>query len=197
VTYVDTAKLITVGIVAKNVGFTLQKFNDQNPAEPLPFDLQIGFTKRFAHLPLCFNTTIHHLYEWDIRYNNPADVDRSNLFGTADTNAREKKYIADKFFRHFIFGADILIGKRITVTAAYNHLRRGELGLKEKMALAGFSFGATIDLNKLQIQYARNYFHLAGATNEFGLNLALGRLVGLGKGGENIGWANRYEDWPL
>jgi hypothetical protein len=63
--------------------------------------------------------------------------------------------------------------------------------------LAGFSFGTTVDLNKLQVQYARNYFHLAGATNEFGLNLALGRLVGLGKGGEKIKWSERYDDWQM
>lgn len=197
VTYYDTAKGITIGIVAKNVGVMLDKYNPDNSAEPLPFDLQLGFSKRFAHLPLRFNATAHHLYEWDVRYNNPADVEASNLFGSADTTAREKSYFADKLFRHLIFGADILIGKRITVTAAYNHLRRGELSLKDRTALAGFSFGATVDLNKLQVQYARNYFHLAGATNEFGLNLSLGRLVGLGKGGEKIAWRTQYADWAM
>lgn len=197
VTYYDTSNGITVGIVAKNMGVMLDKYNPDNSTEPLPFDLQLGFSKRFAHLPLRFNATAHHLYEWDVRYNNPADVEAANLFGTPDTTAREKRYIADKVFRHLIFGADILIGKRITVTAAYNHLRRGELALQERTALAGFSFGATVDLNKLQVQYARNYFHLAGATNEFGLNLALGRLVGLGKGGEKIGWKNQYQDWSM
>lgn len=197
VTYYDTSNGITVGIVAKNMGAMLDKYNAANPAEPMPFDLQLGFSKKFAHLPLRFNATAHHLYEWDIRYNNPADVQASNLFGSVDTAAREKRYISDKIFRHLIFGADIMLGKRITVTAAYNHLRRGELAVSTRTALAGFSFGATVDLNKLHLQYARNYFHLAGATNEIGLNLSLGRLVGLGKTGEKIGWTNSYEDWDM
>jgi len=197
VLYTDTAAGITVGAVVKNVGVTLRKFNPQNPSEPLPFDLQLGFSKRFAHLPLRFNTTVHHLYEWDIRYNNPADVSATNLFGTTDTTSRERSYFVDKLARHFIFGADFLLGKRITITAAYNHLRRQELGLKERMALAGFSFGATVHLPKFGVQYARSYYHLAGATNEFGLTLHLARLTGLGKAGERIGWRTEAQDWAL
>ncbi len=196
VLYVDTANLITVGITAKNMGFMVARYNTAEGAEPLPFDLQLGFTKRFAHLPFRLMVTAHHLYEWDVRYNNPADIDRSNLFGSADT-VDTKSYFADKLFRHLIFGGEFLMGKRITLSLAYNHLRRGELALKEKAALAGFSFGAGINLNKFQIHYARSYYHLAGAYNEFGLNISLGRVTGLGKTGARWHWSDDYPDWKL
>src|SRR5690606_36400229 len=61
ITYTDTARLITVGAVAKNMGFMLRKFNPEGSAEPLPFDLQIGISKRFEHLPLRIMATAHHL----------------------------------------------------------------------------------------------------------------------------------------
>lgn len=195
VTYYDTANLITAGIVAKNIGFMAQRYNPGHAAEPMPFDLQIGFTKRFAHLPLRFNATAHHLYEWDVRYNNPADINRSSLFGTVDSSALTKGYFGDKLFRHLIFGADILLGQRIVITGAYNHLRRGELSLADRTALAGFSFGATINLNKFTVQYARSYYHLAGATNEFGLTLSMNKAVGIGKATERWRWNKIYPDW--
>ncbi len=197
VVYHDTARGITVGAVAKAIGATLKRYNPDGAPEPLPFDLQLGFSKRFAHLPLRFSTTVHHLYRWNIRYDNPADVTSANLFGTADTTTKEKRYFADKLFRHFIFGADFLLGKRIVITGAYNHLRRGELALKDRTALTGFSFGATVQLTKLQVQYARSYYHLAGATNELGLVLQLNRLTGASGTEAKTNWRTVYDDWNL
>ena len=196
VVYTDTTNLISFGITAKNMGVMVKKYNPSGSSEPLPFDLQLGISKRFAHLPLRVMATVHHLNEWDIRYNNPDDIDRANVFGTADTTDN-KSHFGDKLFRHIIVAGELLVGKRITVTVAYNHLRRGELSLAEKRALSGFSFGAGINLNKFQIHYARSYYHLAGANNEFGLNVSLSKLTGLGKTGEKWHWSNQYEDPQL
>lgn len=196
VNYYDTASLWDFGMVAKNMGFMAKKYNPSNPAEPLPFDLQLGISKRFAHLPLRLMATLHHLYEWNIRYDNPADIANTTIFNTNDsTGTKEKSYFADKLFRHFIFGAEIAIGKRIIVSAGYNHLHRGELALKEQAGLAGFSFGLGVNLNKFHVQYARSYYHIAGAYNEFGLNMTLNQLFGIGKAGEKIHWSPTYPDW--
>ncbi len=196
VVYYDTTNFITVGAVAKNMGFMTTKYVAGNPAEPLPFDLQIGISKRFKHLPLRLMATVHHLYEWDIRYNNPNDIDRSNLFGSTAPPA-EKSYFADKLFRHFIFAAEVTLGSRLGVIVAYNHLRRGELGLADKTALAGFSFGGSLYLNKFQVHYARSYYHLAGAYNEIGLNFTLNKLFNIGQAGDRIHWNADYADWKM
>ena len=141
--------------------------------------------------------TVHHLYEWDIRYNNPADIDRTNLFGTQDSSADNKSYFTDKLFRHFIFAAELTLGKRLTVVAGYNHLRRSELGLKDVKGTAGFSFGASLNLNKIQVHYARSYYHMAGATSELGLNLNMNKLLNLGTAGKKIHWGEEYADWQM
>ena len=197
VTYIDTSNLITIGAVAKNMGVMLKKYTNTNPAEPMPFDLQIGISKRFRYVPLRLFATAHHLYEWDIRYDNPADRQTNNLFGNTDTTTKEKKYFGDKLFRHFIFGAEILIGKRLLVTASYNHLHRTELAIKDKTGLAGFAFGVGLDLNKFQVHYARSHYHIAGAYNEIGLTFALNKLMGIGKFGDKINWSNTYPDWEF
>ncbi len=194
VNYYDTVSLIDIGIVAKNMGVTLKRYNT-GVAEPLPFDLQIGISKRFKHLPLRLFATIHHLYEWDIRYDDPALQQQSTLIGN-DTNAKKKTYFADKLFRHFILGAELTIAKRLTLTAAYNHLRRGEMADQmEKKGPAGFSFGAGLNLNKFQIHYSHAYYSIAGAYNEFGLNMQLNKLFGMGERGEKINWSTQYPEW--
>lgn len=194
ISYYDTATLWCFGATAKNMGFMLKKYTGLDGREPLPFDLQLGVSKRFKHLPLRIFATVHHLYEWDIRYNNPADNEASNLFGATDTSTSTNKYIGDKIFRHFIFGGELSLGKRLLITVAYNHQRRGEMVLKEKTATAGFSFGLGLNLNKLQVHYARSYYSIAGAYNEFGLNLSLNKMMSLGKLGEKIHWRESYPD---
>jgi hypothetical protein len=101
----------------------------------------------------------------------------------------------DKLFRHFIFSAELTLGKRVSVTAGYNHLRRSELSIKDKPAMAGFSFGASLYLNKFQVHYGRSFYHVAGAYNEIGINFAMNKLFNIGKTGEDISWNADYGGW--
>lgn len=192
ISYMDTANLITVGAVAKNIGFMTKKYTPENKAEPLPFDVQIGISKKFKHLPLRLMATLHHLYTWDIRYDNPSDVETSALFGTGDTMANSGSHFGDKLFRHFIFDAELTLGKRLALTVGYNYLRRSEMKLKDKPALAGFSFGASLYLNKFQVHYAYSVYHISGAYNEFGLNFAMNKLF---HGGEKTNFNTDYGGW--
>lgn len=196
INYYDTASMWCIGAVAKNMGVMLDRYTEAAPAEPIPFDLQLGISKKLRHTPLRLFTTIHHLYEWDIRYDNPDDVATNTLINNADTNNQKtKSHFADKLFRHFIFGAEITLGNRIVITGSYNVLRRRELALQTVQGIAGFSFGAGINLNKFVINYGRSYYHIAGPYNEIGLTMRMNKLFGLGKTGEKIHWNADYPDW--
>jgi hypothetical protein len=179
VVYFDTTNQLYFGMLAKNIGFQLSKYSASSGAEPLPFDLQIGISKKFIKAPFRLNAIAHHLYQWDIRYDNPLDKVDNSFFGNTDTVS--SNYFADKLFRHFNFGVDLLLGKRLEINVAYSHQRRSELGLKEKLGLAGFSFGVGIHLPKMDVHYARNVYNLAGNYNEIGINLRMKELFGLGK----------------
>ncbi len=192
VSYTDTERLWSIGVVAKNMGLTVKKYNPANSAEPLPFDLQLGVSKQLQNVPLRLYMVAHHLYEWDVRYNNPADRVSNSLIPDEESNDENKAYFVDKLFRHLNFGAEIILGKRITISGAYNHIRRSELGLNEAKGMAGFSFGAGINLNKLTVRYARSYYGSAGAYNEFGLSLQLNKFFGIGSKTEAWGWNKSY-----
>ncbi len=194
INYYDSANLLDVGATAKNMGFMFRNYTPGNQ-EPLPFDLQIGVSKQFKHLPLRLIATLHHIYEWNIRYDNPADVQRSSLFGNDTLKPSTKSYFFDKLLRHFIFGAELSLAKRLTLTVAYNDLRRTELALQDRTGLTGFSFGAGLYLNKFQVHYARSYYYIGGAYNEIGITMALNKLMGIGRAGEKAGWSNTYNNW--
>ncbi len=194
VNYYDTSTLWDFGLAAKNMGSMITRYNNNNPLEPLPFDVQFGISKRFKHMPLRLFTTIHHLYEWDIRYNNPAD-NTASILGSSDTTKNNGNNFSDKLFRHFIFGAELSLGSRLLVTVSYNDLRRREMVITTKPGTAGFAFGLGINLNKFQVHYARSYYHIEGAYNEFGLTMALDKLYPRGKENKKTNWKNVYGDW--
>lgn len=191
VTYTDTTKLLNIALLAKNMGFYLTSFEAKSA---LPFDLQMAISHRLAHLPVRLMATIHHLYEWDIRYNNPADIITSSFLGSTNV-VSNKSYFADKLFRHFIFGANIFLHKKFTASVAYNHLRRGELGLKDAAGMAGFSFGCMLDLDKIQFNYTRSFTATGNPYTEIGLNINLQKFTkisSLSKIHWNTAYANEY-----
>lgn len=187
VSYIDTTNLWAFGMVAKNMGATLKKYNPNNASEPLPFDFQLGVYKRLKNVPLNLFAIAHHLYRWDIRYDNPADkLNNRLIFGNEEE--KEKTYFADKLFRHFTFGAELTLGKRLTTTVAYSHLKRRELGFPDAMGAAGFSFGLSVHLNKFHVRYAHAYYGSAGAFNELGISMQLNKLFDIGSLSDKWNW---------
>ncbi|HMN33057.1 MAG TPA: type IX secretion system protein PorQ [Chitinophagaceae bacterium] len=192
VVFADTNGQWYIGAAVKNAGVQLKSYSKNIGQEPMPLDLQIGIMKKFKKAPFAFSILAHHLYKWDIRYDNPADQTDNILDFSGQTTAKEKNYFADKLFRHFVFALDMNLGKRIEISAGYNHLRRSELAISEKKGVSGFSFGAGIYLNKFTIHYAQSYYHIVGAYNEIGINFSLNQLFGLGHFGEKINWSEKY-----
>ena len=191
VVYADTGSQWYMGAAVKNAGVTLRRYDPTVP-QSLPLDLQIGVTKKFKKAPFSLMVLAHHLTRWDIRYDNPADAVNNELLLDNTQTTKEKTYFADKLFRHFVFALDVNLGKRLEISAGYNHLRRGELSLTDKKGLSGFSFGGGLYLNRFTIHYARSYYHLAGAYNEVGISIAMNRLFGLGDLGNKINWSEKF-----
>ena len=183
VLYRDSAKLFSASLLAKNMGAQLKKY-DGTDAGDLPFDLEVGLTKRLEKAPFSFSVTAHHLHHFDITYNDTA-FNSENGFDNSST----KKFSLDKLFRHFVFATIIYLGDKVEVIAGYNHLRRQELNIgKGGNGLNGFSLGAALILEKLQVRYARTHYQNNTGYNQFGLNITLNKYFGLGKFGEKIKW---------
>ncbi len=160
----------TISIAAKNIGLQLRKYQDTN--EPLPFDLQLGLSKRLKYLPLRLNVLAHTLYQWDIRYDDPALQVTNIFFNEEDPNAN-KNYTVDKLFRHLTFSGEFYMGKVLTFRFGYNYQRRKEMILDNLGSMAGISFGGGLKIRNFQLNYGRAIYHLAGSANHFSLNINL------------------------
>ncbi len=167
----DTTRNLSYGMVFKNIGGQVKRFDNNNPRESVPFDIQIGFTKRFAHVPFRFHVTAHHLYAWNIRYDNPADAQSNVLIG--GTTEDNSSHFFDKMFRHLIFGGEFVFSEKFQINVAYNHLRRAELGIQNASGLSGFSFGLDLNYRKWGFHYAKSIYSKVEGTNQLGLNIYL------------------------
>lgn len=190
VSYINEEKQLTFGFVAKNMGVVVKKYNPSQPSEPLPFDLQIGVMKGLANVPLKVYASAHHLYKWDIRYNDPANI-KVDLFGNTVEDPN-KKYTIDKLFRHINLGAELTFAQVVRLNIGFNHLRRSELGYDQVRGLSGFSAGIQVDLKKLQVGMSHSYFGNGMAFNEIGFRLPLNKLIKTKGALEKAGWNEIY-----
>lgn len=184
VLYKDSVRRFSAGLLAKNMGFQIKKYEGAS-AEDLPFDLQVGISKRLAKAPFGFTLTAYHLHQFNTRYNDTL-FNNENAF---NQNSKKGAFVVDKIFRHFVAATHIYIGEHVDATVAYNHLRRQELNIGNGAnGLNGFSLGMGVMLNKMQIRYARAWYQNNTAYNQLGLNLKLNELFGLGNLGDKVGW---------
>lgn len=173
VQYLDSAKGWSIAVVAKNMGTTLKSYIGSG-GDDLPFDLQLGFTKKLANAPLAFSFTAHHLHRLALGYN---DISFDNQVGwnTAD----DQKLSLDNIFRHFVLASHIYAGKYVTADIGFNYLRKRELQVgREGNGLAGFSMGISLLARKFQLRYARTQFQQSTGLNQFGITLAMDKLGG-------------------
>lgn len=183
VQYRDSVKGFSASLLAKNMGFQLKTYLGTDP-DDLPFDLQVGISKRMENAPFAISLTGQRVHRFNIRYD---DTTFNNENGYA--NASAKKFSLGKLIDHLVLAGTIYFGDRVEFYAGYNFLRRRELSIgNEGNGLNGFSLGAGVMLGKIQVRYARAYYQGNTAYNQFGLNLKLNEYFGLGKFGEKIGW---------
>lgn len=165
--YIDTSNLLQIGFVAKNMGLQLKTYS--GTGEDLPFDLQIGITKRLLHAPLQFSVTAQRLHQFNLLY-------RDTTFNTDNYGDPGNEGFFNKLFQHFVFAVQGYIDNRIELTMGYNVLRQTELSITNTSnGLTGFSFGVGVLLKKMQVRYARSQYQQGVGYNQFGLNVELGK----------------------
>lgn len=173
VNYSSKDKLFSASLVVKNVGTQLKPYY-KGHYEPIPFDLQIGLTKKLEHAPFRFSALLHHLHKWDLTYDKNSNLAYTSETGDEVNNEKYEFNIFDNVLRHSIFSFEFIPSKNFVVMAGYNHQRRKEMVVATRPALVGFSWGIYLKISKLRLSYGQAIYHLAGASNHFSLNLNFG-----------------------
>lgn len=164
-TYYKPEKEWGLALVVKNIGGQLTAYEDTK--EAIPFEIQLGFSKKLKYLPLRLSIIAQHLQKWDIRYDDP-NVQTTSFFGEDPVD--EGSHVIDIFFRHLVFSGELFLGKNVRLRVGYNHLRRQELALDNQGGFSGLSFGGGIRITKFQINYGYAGYHPGSAAHHFSIN---------------------------
>lgn len=135
--YYDPDKEWSVSLVAKNLGGQMKAYDDQY--DRMPIDVQLGASKRFAHMPFRISATLVDLNHLDY-----------------------------KFINHLVAGADIIISPTIWVGIGYNFRRANEMKITETDGSsshgAGLSFGTGINLERFKLNLAYGKYHVSSSS---------------------------------
>lgn len=165
-TYYHPDKQISLTLLVRNAGSQLKPYITGR-FEPLPFDIQLAFSQRLAHLPVRYHISLHSLYKWNMAYVGEKDplLEKDGMTGAYKYPADASRFF-DNFFRHFVFGIEIIPIKYLSLQLSYNHNRHQEMKIPQSRTLAGFSYGFTVNISSIQIGFSRAHF-AAGATPNY------------------------------
>lgn len=177
VSYYDPAKLLSAGLVFRNVGTQLKGYystEDGQHYEPLPLNIELGTSLKLAHAPLRFSLTLQNLQKWDLSYNS-TNQPTSSLIPTStdkDKSTNDVKFI-DMAFRHSILAVEFVPSKNFYLSAGYNHRRHQEMKVSGFKSMAGFSFGGGIKLYKFHVGFGTTKFLAGNTAYQFSISTSL------------------------
>lgn len=178
-TYHNEEKRLSLSLLFKNMGSEIKPFTPGN-FEKLPFDIQLAFSQRFAHMPVRYHITLHSLYKWNMAYtgaDNPL-YSADAISGEVRTPSKVANFF-DNMFRHVVFGLEIIPVKYLSLYLAYNHNIHQEMKIPQKRSLAGFSYGFMINVKSIQFGYSRNHFAVGAVPNNFTFSVNIEELMKL------------------
>jgi hypothetical protein len=164
-----------VGLVLRNFGGTLDAYTPGGATPTLPFELQVGLSKRVPFTPMRFTLTLTNLETPVLARNDPNAPQQFDLAGNP---IPPPNLTVDNIFRHTIFGLEFLLSKHFHLRVGYNHKRRQELITPSESAISmrGVSLGLGLRIWKFNLDYAYQNFHTLGGLHQFSLATYLHRF---------------------
>lgn len=175
VSYIDEENLFSMGLVLRNMGTQLKGYYSDTEGqnyEPLPFDIQLGATKKLLNAPLRFSLTLHNLHRWNLRYQS-TNQKAAVLQQSEGEETNNEPGFFDKAFRHAVIGVEFVPSDKFYVSMGYNHRRNRELSIDGFRSLTGFSFGAGIKLYKFQVGFGMTQFQRGLFSYQFSITTSL------------------------
>ncbi|MBB1538801.1 MAG: type IX secretion system protein PorQ [Prevotella sp.] len=135
--YYDSDHEWSLALVLKNLGGQLKAYHDN--FERMPFDIQMGVTKRFTGTPFRLHATLVDLNHLDY-----------------------------KFLNHVVVGADVLLTESIWIGGGYNFRRADEMKITTTNGSsshgAGLSLGAGLNLERFKLNLAYGKYHVSSSS---------------------------------
>ncbi|MDR1762840.1 MAG: type IX secretion system protein PorQ [Dysgonamonadaceae bacterium] len=144
--YYDRDRNLSVGLVSRNMGRQIKAYEDE--LANLPWDVQLGFSKKIAHAPIRYSLTMH-------------DINRLTAYS---------------FVRHFVVSLEFLPTENFWIGAAYNLKRASDMQIADGNKFAGFSFGAGLRVKAFAFGFSVAQYHPSATAFMFGVSTSLAEM---------------------
>lgn len=143
--YYDSEKDFSAGIAFKHIGAQLKAYDEER--QKMPWDIQLGISKKMAHAPFRLSVTAMYLNKWDFEY-----IDKNDT-----------EYEGDSFFetfvKHLVFGVDYIPTENFWIGLGFNPKTKMDMKLQGANGLAGFSAGAGVKIKMFDVGVSVAKYH--------------------------------------
>ena len=144
--YLNEGGDLSISAVARNLGGQVKAYDDT--FDRIPFDLQLGISKRLGNAPLRFSATLSRLNDWD-----------------------------EAFGRHMAIGVDVLLSDQIYIAAGYNFRSASQMKINDGDGSsahgAGLSLGAGLQLERFKLNIGYGKYHVSASSLLFNIAYTL------------------------
>lgn len=155
--YFNAETDFSLGFALKNIGAQLKSYHDDR--QRIPWDIQLGITKRMAHAPLRVSVTAMYLNKWKMDY-----VD--------DTVERNDNFLKT-LLKHFVFGVEFLPTQNFWLGIGVNPKTMMDMKLNEGNGLRGFSIGAGVKVSRFNVSASVAQYHPSATSVMVSVAMAL------------------------
>ena len=166
--YFNPRNLTTYTAVISNLGTQLTTYRKDN-YENLPLNVQLGFSKKFAHNPLRISLIAHNLQNIGNNIYQIANRNSRNISLETGEPIQEDLTFTQEILSHLIVNTEVIFSRTFMFRFGYNYLRRREVGLVDNLGFSGFSWGFGLRVSKFNIAYARANYMINRSTDHFSI----------------------------
>lgn len=161
--YYNEDREFSAGLVLKNMGSQISSYNDTRVG--MPWDVELGISKRLRSVPLRFSLTADYLTQW-----NFANVDEANGIDSSDDS------FIKTAFKHTVWGVDILPSENFWIGVGFNPKVHYDMALQDGNKFGGFSAGAGLKIQKFSIGFSLAQYHPAAATYQLSVGFDISKF---------------------
>ena len=142
--YFDQEKDFSFGIALKSIGAQLKSYHEES--QSIPWDLQMGFTRRLAHAPIRVSVTAMYLNRWKFDYIENIEIKTDDsFFNTA--------------FKHLVLGAEFVPSDNFWLGIGFNPKMKMDMKLSSGNGLGGFSIGGGVKVSRFNVGASVARYH--------------------------------------
>lgn len=161
--YYNEDREFSAGLVLKNMGSQISAYNDKRVG--LPWDVQLGVSKRLRSAPIRFSLTAVYLTQW-----NFANVDKANGIDSSDDGFLKTA------FKHTILGVDIIPSENFWIGVGFNPKVHYDMSLQDGNKFGGLSAGAGVRIQKFSIGFSLAQYHPSATTYHFSVGFDISKF---------------------